>query len=374
MSRLAALSLALLLSTATAALADPPERRGHRGDGPRSEEGRSRGDGERGRGHRDDGGARPARPDSAPPVTANDPGRGQRSWSDRPREARPAPSEGTDAGRRYGLEGGPGGRGRGDGVPGADGGQRWTERGRGRDGRGDGGNGAGDSGAGDRGGRGRGSEIDRGPRDYAGSGQGPNWRGHDNDGRGRGRDGSGDNAGRGNDDRGRGGDWRGDNEGRGRGGDWRGNDGRSDDGRGRGDWRGDDGRRNGQWGDDDGRRRYAGNDDRRWRGRPGYGRQLRDRDHGRHWYEPHRYRQHFRVVIRYRAPAYIYPHGYYAHGWRFGEYLPYGWYGARYYLDWRAYDLPYPPIGCEWVRVGRDALLVDVWTGEILRVYYDLFW
>jgi hypothetical protein len=33
-----------------------------------------------------------------------------------------------------------------------------------------------------------------------------------------------------------------------------------------------------------------------------------------------------------------------------------------------------PPIGCEWIRVGRDALLVDIWSGEILSVYYDMFW
>ena len=36
--------------------------------------------------------------------------------------------------------------------------------------------------------------------------------------------------------------------------------------------------------------------------------------------------------------------------------------------------MPYPPIGCEWVRVGNDALLVDIWTGRVVAVYYGLFW
>ena len=60
--------------------------------------------------------------------------------------------------------------------------------------------------------------------------------------------------------------------------------------------------------------------------------------------------------------------------WAFGDYLPGGWYGQSYYLNSGQYGLPYPPVGCEWVRVGDDALLVDVWSGEVLSVYYDLFW
>lgn len=60
--------------------------------------------------------------------------------------------------------------------------------------------------------------------------------------------------------------------------------------------------------------------------------------------------------------------------WSFGDYLPYGWYSPSYYLDAWRYGLPQPPIGCEWVRVGDNALLVDVWSGQVLSVYYDLFW
>ena len=33
-----------------------------------------------------------------------------------------------------------------------------------------------------------------------------------------------------------------------------------------------------------------------------------------------------------------------------------------------------PPYGYVWVRYGDDALLVDVDTGEILRVVYGVFY
>jgi Ni/Co efflux regulator RcnB len=38
------------------------------------------------------------------------------------------------------------------------------------------------------------------------------------------------------------------------------------------------------------------------------------------------------------------------------------------------FDLPMPPRGYEWVRYGDDALLVNIRTGEIVDVVYDVFW
>jgi Ni/Co efflux regulator RcnB len=32
-----------------------------------------------------------------------------------------------------------------------------------------------------------------------------------------------------------------------------------------------------------------------------------------------------------------------------------------------------PPAGYEWVRVGDDALLIDVNTGEVLQAEYGVF-
>jgi hypothetical protein len=110
--------------------------------------------------------------------------------------------------------------------------------------------------------------------------------------------------------------------------------------------------------------------------RPGEGHRLRDRDRNRSWYDASRYRRTYRATHRYRLPTrYIYPSGWYVRSWAFGDRLPHSsWYSNRYYLDWWRYGLPRPPIGTEWVRMRDNAILVDVWSGRVLAVYYDLFW
>lgn len=108
--------------------------------------------------------------------------------------------------------------------------------------------------------------------------------------------------------------------------------------------------------------------------RPGDGHQMRDRDRGRSWYDARQWQRSYHAPRRYRAPRYVTPRGWYVRNWAFGDILPRHWFGAGYYLNWFSYGLPRPPIGTEWVRVGDDALLVDVWSGRIVSVYYDLFW
>ena len=67
--------------------------------------------------------------------------------------------------------------------------------------------------------------------------------------------------------------------------------------------------------------------------------------------------------------------GYYNRRWRFGEFLPFGWFASSFWIsDWGDYDLPVPPYGYEWVRVGPDALLVDTYTGEVVSSVYGLFY
>lgn len=102
--------------------------------------------------------------------------------------------------------------------------------------------------------------------------------------------------------------------------------------------------------------------------------QIRDRDRNRHWYNPSQWQRSYWAQHRYRVSPYRYPSGWYVRTWVFGDRLPHSWYGQSYYLDWWRYRLPMPPIGAEWVRVGDDALLVDTWSGQVLSVYYDLFW
>lgn len=45
----------------------------------------------------------------------------------------------------------------------------------------------------------------------------------------------------------------------------------------------------------------------------------------------------------------------------------------RYIVDYQLFGLEVPPVGCEWVRYGPDALLVNIKDGLILQTVQDLF-
>ena len=87
------------------------------------------------------------------------------------------------------------------------------------------------------------------------------------------------------------------------------------------------------------------------------------------------FHQNFRAEQRYRAPAYRRPAGWYSHRWRWGEFLPAAFWVRDYWiLDFVDYDLPPPPFGAVWVRVGDDALLIDRFSGEVIEVDYGVFY
>ena len=109
-------------------------------------------------------------------------------------------------------------------------------------------------------------------------------------------------------------------------------------------------------------------------GAPGFDHPLRSRDQGRGWFQADAFPRQSFAQQRFHDRDDRYPRGWYARSWSFGEFLPFGWFAPDYYLDWDDYGLPAPPIGCEWVREGGDAVLVNVWTGEILSVWRGLFW
>lgn len=78
---------------------------------------------------------------------------------------------------------------------------------------------------------------------------------------------------------------------------------------------------------------------------------------------------------RYRVGAYLWPRGYGMRLWLVGEWLPSAFFlDSRYALDYWRFGLYRPPVGCRWVRVSNDALLVDNFNGEVLDAVYDLFW
>jgi len=87
------------------------------------------------------------------------------------------------------------------------------------------------------------------------------------------------------------------------------------------------------------------------------------------------YHQNFRASHRFRAAPYRRPPGYFARRWSWGQTLPGAFWTRDYWLtDFYAYDLPPPPYGAIWVRVGDDALLIDQYTGEIIEVDYGVFY
>ena len=72
----------------------------------------------------------------------------------------------------------------------------------------------------------------------------------------------------------------------------------------------------------------------------------------------------------YRTTRYVAPgHSRY----RVGSYLPVGYYGESYYVDYDTYGLTPPPYGYRWNRVGNDVYLVSTDNGLIAQVIYDLF-
>jgi hypothetical protein len=154
-------------------------------------------------------------------------------------------------------------------------------------------------------------------------------------------------------------------------------------------WTGDRNDRDHRWNSDRDRgQRWDGHRsdrDHRWDGNRDRGHQWdRSRnDHGRFdrgWrhdnrYDWHNYRARHRTV--YRLPRYYAPYGWdygyrrFGVGFRLNSIL----FGSSYWIsDPYYYRLP-PAYGpYRWVRYYNDALLVDIDTGTVVDVVYDIFW
>lgn len=116
----------------------------------------------------------------------------------------------------------------------------------------------------------------------------------------------------------------------------------------------------------------------RFNGQAGAGFQnhaARGRDQGRVGYSANAFSRQYRAQRQFRFGGYrSYPNGWAWRSWSYGQFLPFGWYAPQYYLNWDDYGLPAPPVGCEWIAEGPDAVLVNVWTGEVLSVYSGVFY
>ena len=83
----------------------------------------------------------------------------------------------------------------------------------------------------------------------------------------------------------------------------------------------------------------------------------------------------YHAYNRYHWRPYLRPHGWYAHQWRFGMYLPYLFWTRNYWItNYWNFGLSQPPYGYIWVREGNNALLINEQDGYILQVIYNIFY
>lgn len=155
--------------------------------------------------------------------------------------------------------------------------------------------------------------------------------------------------------------------------DWRGNDNRGGNVRGN-DNRGGDWRNNGNRGND--WRGNAGRNDNRYTDRGGNNRGAWNRDwRGDNRYDWSRRRQYDRNAFH--LPRYYAPHGW-NYGYRrftIGFTLNAGLFANNYWIeDPYYYGLPEAYGPYRWVRYYNDALLVDIYSGEVVDTVYDIFW
>ena len=92
-----------------------------------------------------------------------------------------------------------------------------------------------------------------------------------------------------------------------------------------------------------------------------------------HRYDWHGHRNHHRSLFR--LGHYYDPYGWNYRRWSIGYSLWPSYYGSNYWLNdpWQ-YRLP-PAYGpYHWVRYYDDALLVNIYTGQVVDVVYNFFW
>ncbi|MBN9534661.1 MAG: RcnB family protein [Alphaproteobacteria bacterium] len=88
-----------------------------------------------------------------------------------------------------------------------------------------------------------------------------------------------------------------------------------------------------------------------------------------------KYRSTVKAPRRYHAGVYHAPKGYAYRRWSYGQRLPSTYFTRSFWLmNFTTYGLFAPPSDAVWVRYGPDALLVDRYDGEIIRVVYGVFY
>ena len=90
-------------------------------------------------------------------------------------------------------------------------------------------------------------------------------------------------------------------------------------------------------------------------------------------YDWHNYRHRHRSLFHFGFYYDPFGWGYqpYQIGWRMWP----SYYSSNFWINdpWQ-YRLPYAPPGTQWVRYYDDAVLVDMWSGQVEDVIYNFFW
>ena len=124
------------------------------------------------------------------------------------------------------------------------------------------------------------------------------------------------------------------------------------------------GDRNGYYGQ---RSRQYSSDHGRWTN-GGWDRSWRNNSR----YDWRRYRNNHRSIFH--LGYYYDPFGYNYRSFDIGYFLQPAYYSQNFWFDSSMYGLPYPPPGTQWVRYWNDAVLVDVYSGEVVDVIRGFFW
>jgi Ni/Co efflux regulator RcnB len=82
----------------------------------------------------------------------------------------------------------------------------------------------------------------------------------------------------------------------------------------------------------------------------------------------------YRDRSRFHLSLYIDPFGWGYQPYSIGYDLQPSYYQQNYWIDPAMYGLPYPPPGAQWVRYWNDAVLVDMYSGQVIDSIQGFFW
>ena len=72
--------------------------------------------------------------------------------------------------------------------------------------------------------------------------------------------------------------------------------------------------------------------------------------------------------------TWVAPSGYAYHAYVVGETVPEMYWAPTYSIDWNTHNLPRPDSDAKWVRVGNDAVLIRIGSGNVIDRIPDFFY